>query len=251
MRTVAVRTVPSAGVSGVRESDTKEWVSRAPLSGLKSLLGDLPSPEAEQAAEILAGSASFEIEPGVPYLGASFPSATLLVVEEGFVVLRATFPLLARSMITCEAAPGSILLPPSPEEALFGLGSARVSAISAERRAKLLNLPAAAGRIVEQLTSALSQRQEAIANLASSRHVERVRRKLLQLARGYGHVVHDGIRIDFPVSHALLAEMIGSSRETVTRAVDELQRAGFVTRRGSTYLVRAPLESVLGPPPGM
>jgi DNA-binding IclR family transcriptional regulator len=29
--------------------------------------------------------------------------------------------------------------------------------------------------------------------------------------------------------------MIGSSRETVTRALDELQRSGFVDRRGHTY----------------
>src|SRR5262245_46160978 len=55
-----------------------------------------------------------------------------------------------------------------------------------------------------------------------------VRRKLLHLAESYGRVVGDGIRIDFPVSHTLLADMIGSSRETVTRALYELQRRGFV-----------------------
>jgi DNA-binding IclR family transcriptional regulator len=29
--------------------------------------------------------------------------------------------------------------------------------------------------------------------------------------------------------------MTGSARETVTRALDELQREGFVVRRGRTY----------------
>jgi CRP-like cAMP-binding protein len=29
--------------------------------------------------------------------------------------------------------------------------------------------------------------------------------------------------------------MVGSSRETVTRALDELHRDGFVVRTGSTY----------------
>jgi hypothetical protein len=223
-------------------------VSTETLSGLERLLEGLPSPEAEQAAEILAESASVEIEPGVPYFGRSFPDAAMLVVDDGFVVLRATFPRLARSMITFEAATGGVLLPPSPDEALFGLGRSRIRTISSERSARLLSLPAAARKVVERLISALGQRQEAIANLASARHLERVRRKLLQLAREHGHVVPDGIRIDFPVSHALLAEMIGSSRETVTRAIDELQREDFVARDGSTYRLHASPESVLGIP---
>jgi biotin operon repressor len=215
-------------------------------SGLQRLLDGLPSPQAEQAAAVLAGSRAVEIEPGVPHFRASFSTAALLVVEDGFVVLRATFPDLSRSVITCEAGTGGLLLPPSPEEALFGLGASRIRMVSPESRDELLGLAVVAQRVVEQLMSALSQRQDAIANFAPTRHLERVQRKLRQLARRHGHVVRDGIRIDFPVSHALLAEMIGSSRETVTRAVDELQRTGFVTRRGSTYLLRAAPESVLG-----
>ena len=61
----------------------------------------------------------------------------------------------------------------------------------------------------------------------------RVRRKLLQLARSYGRVARDGVRIDFPINVSLLAEMIGSSRETVTRSLDELQRSGFVADPGT------------------
>lgn len=217
--------------------------------GLQRLLNGLPSPQAEQAAALLVRSPAVEIEPGVPYFHGSFSTAALLVVEDGFVVLRATFSELSRSVITCEAGRGELLLPPSPEEALFGLGASRVRMVSPEGRDELLDLAAVAQRIVEQFMSALSQRQEAIANFAPTRHLERVQRSLRQLARRHGHVVRDGIRIDFPVSHALLAEMIGSSRETVTRALDELQRIGFVTRSGSTYLLRASAESSVLPRP--
>jgi CRP/FNR family transcriptional regulator len=73
-----------------------------------------------------------------------------------------------------------------------------------------------------------------------------VRRKLLQLGRAYGRVSREGVRIDFPVSHVVLAEMIGSSRETVTRALDELQRTGFVERSGHTYRLLVSPECVLG-----
>lgn len=221
-------------------------VSEDPFgSGLQRLLDGVPSPDADRAAAVLARSPAVEIELGLPYVRASFPTAAFLIVEDGFVVLRATFPNLSRSVITCDAGTGGFLLPPSPEEALFGLDTSRVRVISQEGRDRLLSLPAAAQRIVERLTSALGQRQEAIANFAPTRHVDRVQLKLLQLARRHGHVVRDGIRIDFPVSHALLAEMIGSSRETVTRALEELQRAGFVTRRGSTYFLRASPEAIL------
>ena len=215
------------------------------FGGLHRLLDGLPSPDAEQAAEVLAEGASVEIESGMPYFRTSFPTAILLIVEDGFVILRATFPRLSRSVITCEAATGDVLLPPSSEEELIGLDRSRVRVISAEARDRLVASPAAAERLVEQLTLALGQRQESIVNFAPARHVERVHRKLLQLARRHGHVVRDGVRIDFPLSHALLAEMIGSSRETVTRALDELQRSGVVARRGSTYLLHASPESVL------
>lgn len=215
-------------------------------NGVGRLLEGLPPLLAAQAAEVLAASAIVEIEPGAPHFRTSFPTATLLVVEEGFVVLRASFPPLSRSVITCEAAAGRLLLPPASDEALFALGSSRLTAISAEERDQLLTMPAVAQRVVEQMAFALGQKQEAIGNFAHTRHVERVRRKLLQLARSYGRVVRDGIRIDFPVSHTLLAEMIASSRETVTRAVDELQRDGFVARRGHTYRLLVSPECVLG-----
>jgi CRP-like cAMP-binding protein len=210
------------------------------------LLAGLAPPSVDRAAEVLARAATVEIEPGKPYFPASFPTAVLLVVEEGFVVVRATLPGMSRSVITCEAGAGRILVPPTSEEALFALGSSRLTAISAEALDRLLSIPAVAQSVVWQMTSTLGQKQEAIANFAPTRHLERVRRKLLQLGRSYGHVVRDGIRIDFPVSHALLAEMIGSSRETVTRALDELRSLGFVARSGSTYRLLVPAEAVFG-----
>jgi len=135
------------------------------------------------------------------------------------------------------------LLPPTQAEVLFGLVDSRLIAIPQHALDELLLLPTVARTLFDQVATTLRQEQEAIGNFANARHVERVRRKLFQLARSYGRVGRDGIRIDFPVSHTVLAEMIGSSRETVTRALDELQRAGFVARRGHTYrLLISPFE---------
>ena len=203
--------------------------------GLAHLLGGLAPGDAERAAEILGRCPVVGIEAGEPYFRSSLPEAALLLVDDGFSVLRLARADVARSIITCEAGPGRVVLPPAPEEVLFGLVNSRLIAIPEEAVAQLVLVPTAARALLQQLATTLGQKQEAIGNFADTRHPERVRRKLLQLARSYGRVGRDGIRIDFPVSHTVLAEMIGSSRETVTRALDELQRTGFVARRGHTY----------------
>jgi CRP/FNR family transcriptional regulator, cyclic AMP receptor protein len=213
------------------------------------LLDGLPSPDRERAGAVLARSPAIDLDRRAPLYQPAFAGAALLVVEEGFVVVRATFPADARSVVTVDAGPGAVLLPPTADEVLVALGPSRVTLVSADARDRLLASPALARRVVEQLAFGLAQRQEALANFAPTRHTERVRRKLLQLARRYGHVVRDGIRIDVPLSHALLAEMIGSSRETVTRALDELERDRFVVRAGSTYRLLVSAESLTAPSP--
>jgi len=201
----------------------------------------------DEAARVLADCPSFELAVGEPHFQASFPGAELLAVERGFVAVRSTPAGLARSIVTCESGPGWILLPPGPEEVLFGLAPSRLLGIDRAARDGLLAIPGTAGALLELVESTLARKHEALANFAHTRHVERVRRKLLQLAESYGHVVQDGIRIDFPVSHVLLADMIGSSRETVTRSLDELQRTGFVIRQGHTYKLLVSAERVLEP----
>jgi biotin operon repressor len=210
-------------------------MERRPPSQRGRLLLDGAHPDADRAAEILASCRTFELSPGEPHFRRTFLGTKLLAVEQGFVVVRSMPEGLSRSIITCEAGPGQVLLPPTADEVLWGLMASRLIGITAAARVRLFEVPAASLALVELLEIALSQKQEAIGNFAHTRHIERVRRKLLQLAQSYGRVVRDGIRIDFPVSHTLLADMIGSSRETVTRALDELQRSGFVARRGHTY----------------
>jgi CRP/FNR family transcriptional regulator len=217
--------------------------------GVAHLLEGLARDEAERAAAILADCRATRIASGEPHFRASLPGAALLLVDEGFAVLRVARPGLTRSVITCEAGPGRVLLPPVEEEVLFGLVDSRVIAISDDSLGELLALPGAARRLLKQLAAALGQNQETIGNFVDTRHLDRVRRKLLQLARVYGRVGHDGIRIDFPVSHIVLAEMIGSSRETVTRALDELQRRRFVMRRGHTYRLLISPEDLLDQAP--
>jgi CRP/FNR family transcriptional regulator, cyclic AMP receptor protein len=91
--------------------------------------------------------------------------------------------------------------------------------------------------VVEGIGEQLRERQESLAQLSIIRHVERVRYKLTQLARTHGKVTVGGVRIDLPLTQRLLAEMIGSARETVSLALAELTQNGFVQREGHFYVV--------------
>jgi CRP/FNR family transcriptional regulator, cyclic AMP receptor protein len=204
-------------------------------TSLSRLLESVPSSEGESAAQILAACPTVELVAGEPYFRSSLPAGTLLVVERGFVILRVASPRTNRSIITCDAGPGRVVLPPASEEVLFALVDSNLTVISPKALDALTALQGVAKTLLEQLALTLGQKQEAIGNFGSTRHIERVRGKLLQLARNYGRVALDGVQIDFPLSHTLLADMVGSSRETVTRSLDELRRDGFVARQGHGY----------------
>lgn len=61
--------------------------------------------------------------------------------------------------------------------------------------------------------------------------------KLLHLADRYGEPAEKGVRIRLRVTETTLANMIGASRENVSRAVAQLQRAGDIRReRGHLVL---------------
>jgi CRP/FNR family transcriptional regulator, cyclic AMP receptor protein len=140
-----------------------------------------------------------------------------------------------RRMIVAVAGPGSVLLPPAADERLDALADSWLTVVTPAAQGALLAVPAAAEALLAALAEELRQRQESIAHFSSVRHVERVRDKLLQLARTHGKVVPGGVRLDLPLTHELVGEMVGSARETVTWAFAQLSREGFVEREGRSY----------------
>jgi CRP-like cAMP-binding protein len=187
---------------------------------------------------------ALHLEAGTTLLRLEVPEARYLFVDDGLVVLRTALPASTRRTITCHAGGGALILPPNPDEALVALTDARVIPLPAETCDALVASPDAARLLLEGLGETLRQKQAALAAMARLHHVDRVREKLIQLARDHGRVGRDGIRLDFPLTHDLLGEMTGSARETVTRALDELQREGFVVRNGRSYSVHVAPEDL-------
>lgn len=167
-------------------------------------------------------------------------NTALLVVDAGLVVLRSGDAGSTRRTITCHAGAGALILPPQDGETLAALTDVVFAKISQTARDRFLEEPEAARVLVDGLSETLQQKHATIASMSRLHHVDRIREKLLELARMHGRVGRDEVRLDFPLTHDLLGQMTGSARETVTRAIDELQREGFVVRRGRSYSLHVP-----------
>ncbi len=195
-------------------------------------------------ADLVEAYPRLALDAGETLLPAALEDVPYLFVDEGLVVLRTALSDSTRRTITCHAGAGTLILPPRADEVLAALTRAQVVPLTRETCDALIESPDAAAMLLDGLSQTLRQRQAALSALAHLHHVDRVRQKLIQLARDHGRVGRDGIRLDFPLTHDLLGEMTGSARETVTRALDELQREGFVARNGRTYSVHVAPEDL-------
>lgn len=207
---------------------------RAPSIVLEALQQD----QSVAAQELLALAPQAELRSGAVRRVSSFPDARILVVEEGFVILRGTDPAPGRGVVICHGGAGTFLPFIAPSHDIVALVDSRVTVITVDIYEQLLELPGAAQALLRGIEATVRQKQRTILALASSHHVDRLREKLLQLAEDHGRVGRDGVVLKLPVTHELLAEMIGSTRETVTRAVDALERDGFLRRQGREYVLR-------------
>ena len=89
---------------------------------------------------------------------------------------------------------------------------------------------------------------EMIRSLGLSHSVsEKLARLLLEWASD-GETTNDGIRIKVSLTHEEIAQLIGTSRETVTRVLGEFRDKELAQLRGSTLLIRnkAGLEKLVG-----
>ena len=90
----------------------------------------------------------------------------------------------------------------------------------------LLNNPPAALAALETLGQRLSQLGDLVQNLVATDVTGRVIELMARLGELYGH--GNDRHVEIPITHQELADMIGSSRQSVTSALNALQREGFV-----------------------
>jgi CRP/FNR family transcriptional regulator, cyclic AMP receptor protein len=88
--------------------------------------------------------------------------------------------------------------------------------------------------IGSRLVSYVAQRARHLALIQAVTHLPRAYARLLilfwLLADRWGKVSPDGIHVDLPLTHEVLAMLIGAHRPTVTIALQRLSRSGFLIR---------------------
>jgi CRP-like cAMP-binding protein len=98
--------------------------------------------------------------------------------------------------------------------------------------------PATALNILAEMSRRLRHADQVIGNLALLDVYGRVAHVLLELARKEGTQREDGILIENRPTQAELAAMVGTSRETVSRALNDFARQGYLTMSGRRILLK-------------
>jgi CRP/FNR family transcriptional regulator, cyclic AMP receptor protein len=126
----------------------------------------------------------------------------------------------------------------------------RSATVMASERSRLLTLsrrdfqahiaaqPRTALRVLKELSRRLRRADEVIGNLALLDVYGRLAGKLREMAAAEGEEQEGGILIRQRPTQAEIAAMIGTSRETVSRALSELARRGYLEMSGKKLLVR-------------
>ena len=83
-------------------------------------------------------------------------------------------------------------------------------------------------KVMSVLSERLSRVEDRMEDIALKEIPARLASFILQLIEGEGVVTHEGYKIPTSYTHRQLATIIGSKRETVTKAFTLLQRAGAV-----------------------
>lgn len=81
---------------------------------------------------------------------------------------------------------------------------------------------------------------ESMVDIAEHKAEVRLARLLLRLALSYGKLSRDGIELTVHISQQELANMIGTSRQTVNEILQEFQQHGWIDFEGRTIFIVSP-----------
>ncbi len=208
-----------------------------PMAVLKSL-----SASQVDALRAIGSTRSYRKNEGVYELGQ--PADTLYVVVRGRARLRDR-DWEGRDITVSFAAEGE----PFGLEALAGMADRVLSAIAAES-SEVLSIDAEALRdllardpgltraLLRYAAEVMTHVDERIKMLAFLDVPSRLAGTIIWLADRYGLENERGVEVPYWFTHQEMADLIGSTRETVTTVLAEFKRQGLIDSRNHHFLVR-------------
>jgi len=116
-----------------------------------------------------------------------------------------------------------------------------VTAISREMfRELLMTVPAIGLNFIKLLSERLARAEKELAGFSHSWSYHRLAKILLQLSEGFGEEIPSGTMINVRMTHEDLANMIGTSRESVTVQLRRFEQMGLVARQGRKIILNKP-----------
>ena len=168
---------------------------------------------------------------------------TLFIIRKGQVKIS-VFHEDGREVIFSLLGPGKVfgelsLLDGKPRSA--NAVALKDSEVLTLRRADFLQLvienPRVAALLLAELASRLRRTDEKIEGLALLDVTSRISQTLLQLAEDHGIEAAEGVLIESRPTHQQLANMAGTTRETVSRVISRLEEQGYLTCQGRRVLI--------------
>jgi CRP/FNR family transcriptional regulator len=102
----------------------------------------------------------------------------------------------------------------------------------------LQECPLAATSVIDLLSCRLRELGNVHLNVASDDVTSRVVKLMTRLAARYGKRIQGDIYLDIPITHQEMADMIGSSRQTVTEVLGHLRRQGVLRVENRTIFIQ-------------
>jgi len=171
------------------------------------------------------------------------PARTVYFVKRGAVrIARVTSE--AKEVTVAVLGPGDLF----GEESLFGsreratvaiaIDSVLLCTVRADDLFRLIQSePLLALNVARILQERLADAAAQMEDIAYARVAERLMHLFRRLASEHGVPVAEGVRIETRLTHADIATLIGSTRETVSLELSALVRAGAIALDGRTIIV--------------
>jgi CRP-like cAMP-binding protein len=137
---------------------------------------------------------------------------------------------------------GEFLL--SADKRRFGavaMEEAIVTGITREAFTELLaSIPTVGLNFIKLLSGRLEKAERELAEFSHSWSYHRLAKILLELSESFGEEIPSGTMINLRMTHEDLANMIGTSRETVTTQLRRFEHMGLVARQGRRIILNKP-----------